>query len=129
MTTVSDFLIGSRRVGPDQPTYFIADIAANHDGDLGRAKLLMTLAKEAGADCAKFQHFRAPHIVSDYGFKALGSQQSHQATWKKSKKPTLIRMVTNSGNMNPNFNKVDVVPDEDLNAQLKFHVRLFLELC
>ena len=84
MGLVSDFLIGDRRVGPNQPTYFIADIAANHDGDLGRAKQLMTLAKEAGADCAKFQHFRAEHIVSDYGFKALGSQQSHQATWRKS---------------------------------------------
>ena len=81
---MSDFTIGSRTVGPDQPTYFIADIAANHDGDLDRAKHLMTLAKEAGADCAKFQHFRAPHIVSDYGFKALGGQQSHQASWKKS---------------------------------------------
>ena len=45
---------------------------------------LMALAKDAGADCAKFQHFRAQHIVSDYGFRALGSQQSHQATWSKS---------------------------------------------
>jgi len=81
---VTTFSIGKRLVGPDQPTYFIADIAANHDGDLERAKHLMTLAKEAGADCAKFQHFRAEHIVSDYGFKALGGQQSHQATWKKS---------------------------------------------
>jgi sialic acid synthase SpsE len=81
---VTTFRIGDRLVGPDQPTYFIADIAANHDGDLERAKLLMTLAKEAGADCAKFQHFRAEHIVSDYGFRALGGQQSHQATWSKS---------------------------------------------
>jgi len=81
---VTTFRIGDRLVGPDQPTYFIADIAANHDGDLERAKLLMTLAKEAGADCAKFQHFRAEHIVSDYGFKALGGQQSHQASWQKS---------------------------------------------
>ena len=81
---MGDFFIGDRLVGPDQPTYFIADIAANHDGDLERAKTLMTLAKEAGADCAKFQHFRAEHIVSDYGFTALGSQQSHQATWQKS---------------------------------------------
>ena len=81
MTT---FRIGDRLVGPDQPTYFIADIAANHDGDLERAKLLMTLARQAGADCAKFQHFRAEHIVSDYGFKALGGQQSHQASWQKS---------------------------------------------
>jgi len=81
---MGDFLIGERLVGPDQPTYFIADIAANHDGDLRRAKMLMSLAKETGADCAKFQHFRAEHIVSDHGFKALGGQQSHQATWKKS---------------------------------------------
>jgi sialic acid synthase SpsE len=81
---VTSFRIGDRLVGPDQPTYFIADIAANHDGSLERALELMTLAKEAGADCAKFQHFRAPHIVSDYGFTALGGQQSHQATWEKS---------------------------------------------
>ena len=78
------FPLGPTTIGPDEPTYFIADIAANHDGELLRATALMTLAKEAGADCAKFQHFRAEHIVSDYGFRALGSQQSHQASWTKS---------------------------------------------
>ena len=76
--------IGDRLVGIDQPTYFIADIAANHDGDLERAKLLIRLAKEAGADAAKFQNFQAPQIVSDYGFRHMNSQVSHQATWKKS---------------------------------------------
>jgi sialic acid synthase SpsE len=76
--------IGSHNIGPDRPTYFIADISANHDGDLERARLLIGLAKEAGADAAKFQNFRAPEIVSDYGFKALGEQVSHQATWEKS---------------------------------------------
>ena len=40
-------------------TYFIADIAANHDGNLDRAKKLCELAKAAGADAAKFQHFKA----------------------------------------------------------------------
>lgn len=76
--------ISDRIIGPDHPTYFIADIAANHDGDLDRAIKLIRLAKEAGADAAKFQNFRAPQIVSDYGFKAMGSQVSHQADWKKS---------------------------------------------
>jgi sialic acid synthase SpsE len=76
--------IGNRFVGEDHPTYFIADIAANHDGNLERAKELIRLAKAAGADAAKFQNFRAPKIVSDYGFKNLGGQQSHQASWKKS---------------------------------------------
>ena len=79
-----DIKIGNRLIGPDHPTYFIADIAANHDGDLDRAKLLIHLAKEAGADAAKFQNFRAPQIVSDYGFTHMNSQVSHQATWKKS---------------------------------------------
>ncbi len=76
--------IGKHTIGKNHPTYFIADIAANHDGDLERAKLLIRLAKEAGADAAKFQNFQAPKIVSDYGFKSLGGQQSHQSTWKKS---------------------------------------------
>ena len=76
--------INGRHLGPDQPTYFIADVAANHDGHLDRALDLMTLAKEAGANAAKFQHFRADHIVSDRGFRELGTQQSHQATWSKS---------------------------------------------
>jgi len=76
--------IGSHTIGPSHPTYFIADVAANHDGDLERAKMLIRLAKEAGADAAKFQNFRAPQIVSDYGFSHMNAQVSHQATWKKS---------------------------------------------
>ena len=81
---LSEITIDTKTIGMDHPTYFIADIAANHDGDLERAKDLIYRAKEAGADAAKFQHFRAEHIVSDFGFKSLGAQQSHQASWKKS---------------------------------------------
>ncbi len=76
--------IEGKAIGDDHPTYFIADIAANHDGDIERAKDLIYMAAEAGADAAKFQHFTAKTIVSDAGFKALGAQQSHQAKWKKS---------------------------------------------
>ena len=79
-----DIQIGPHTIGNHHPTYFIADISANHDGDLDRARLLIRLAKEAGANAAKFQNFRAPEIVSDYGFKAMGGQLSHQSTWKKS---------------------------------------------
>jgi N-acetylneuraminate synthase len=76
--------IAGRKIGGDHPTYFIADIAANHDGDLERAKALIRLAAEAGAEAAKFQNFRAPEIVSDYGFRHMDGQVSHQAKWKKS---------------------------------------------
>jgi N-acetylneuraminate synthase len=76
--------IGTHILGENHPTYFIADIAANHDGSLERAKMLIRLAAEAGADAAKFQNFSAAKIVSDYGFRTMGGQQSHQAKWKKS---------------------------------------------
>merc|ERR1719322_1688587 len=50
-----------------------------------------------------------------------------QARWKRSNKPTLIRMVNPDGNMNPNFAKVDVVQDDDLNTALKFHCETIVE--
>lgn len=80
----SELQINQSRIGKHHPTYFIADVAANHDGDLQRAKELIKLAKDAGANAAKFQHFQAKGIVSDVGFKSLGGRQSHQANWKKS---------------------------------------------
>jgi len=79
------FSIGDREICAGAPAVFIADIAANHDGDLGRAKDLIFWAREAGADVAKFQHFMADRIVSDVGFSddSVG-KVSHQASWRKS---------------------------------------------
>jgi sialic acid synthase SpsE len=76
--------IDGRRIGPGDPVYFIAEIGSNFDGDLSRAKALIHLAKEAGADAAKFQHYTADSLVSDLGFRQLGTPQSHQADWEKS---------------------------------------------
>ena len=76
--------LGSRRVEVEKDLYFIADIGANHDGSLDRALELINLCAEAGANAAKFQHFSAETIVSDAGFKALGSQKGHQSKWSKS---------------------------------------------
>ena len=81
---MATFKVGKRVVGENHPTYFIADISANHDGDLKRAVDLVHLAAEMGADAAKFQNFRATKIVSDTGFASLGKQISHQAKWTKS---------------------------------------------
>src|SRR3990167_3795691 len=81
MKTIS---ISGVSIGLEKPTFFIADISANHDGDLQRAKDLIYLSAQAGANAAKFQHFSAKTIISDYGFKSLGSQKSHQSRWKKS---------------------------------------------
>jgi sialic acid synthase SpsE len=78
------FRVGPDWLGKDESTYFIADIAANHDGDLGRAFQLIEQAKESGANAAKFQNFQAPKIVSRAGFERLGGQLAHQVSWKRS---------------------------------------------
>lgn len=80
---IREFTIEGRKLGAEAPTYFIADIAANHDGDLSRALRLIDLAAAAGADAAKFQNFHADRIVSKVGFERVGNT-AHQATWKKS---------------------------------------------
>ena len=51
MAFSNNFKINKNKIGFDYPTYFIADIAANHDGDLNRAVDLIYLAAEAGANC------------------------------------------------------------------------------
>jgi sialic acid synthase SpsE len=81
---MKDIQIEGKVIGKNHPTYFIADVAANHDGDLDRAIELIYLCAEAGADAAKFQHFTANTIVSDKGFRSLGGQKSHQSGWSKS---------------------------------------------
>ena len=84
MKFAKKIIINKRTISLNHPTYFIADIAANHDSNLNRAKDLIWKAKKAGADAVKFQHFLAEKIVSDYGFRNLGEQLSHQKKWKKS---------------------------------------------
>tara|TARA_B100000787_G_C16193475_1_gene299080 strand:+ start:727 stop:1800 length:1074 start_codon:yes stop_codon:yes gene_type:complete len=73
----------NKKISKNSKTFFIADIAANHDGKLSRALKLIRLCAKAGADAAKFQHFKAETIVSDYGFKKIG-KITHQKKWKKS---------------------------------------------
>ena len=48
------------------------------------------MAKEAGADAAKFQHYTADSLVSDFGFSKMGSSKSHQSSWKKSVYETYV---------------------------------------
>jgi sialic acid synthase SpsE len=76
-------LVLDPKLALQSPTYFIADIAANHDGSLDRALELIRLCATAGADAAKFQNFRAETIVSSKGFNDLGGKLTHQANWKK----------------------------------------------
>lgn len=69
--------IGNKCIGENYPAYFIAEIGANFDGDLNKAKRLIDAAKESGADCAKFQTFSTQRIVSEGGFSLMQLKGVH----------------------------------------------------
>jgi len=73
--------IGKRKVGKNYPCYVIAEIGSNFDGDINKAKKLIKLAKESGADCAKFQSFITEKLLSKTGFE---KKSAFQSRWKKS---------------------------------------------
>ena len=72
--------IGRTRLEKHGSVYVIAEIGSNHDNNLKRAKDLVQLAKECGADAAKFQSFTAEGLISRKGFE---SRSGFQSKWKK----------------------------------------------
>ena len=70
--------LGSRMVTDDSPPYVIAEIGVNHEGSMDLAKKLIDLAKEGGADAAKFQTYKADTLAS----------RNSPAYWDLSKEPT-----------------------------------------
>jgi N,N'-diacetyllegionaminate synthase len=59
---MADFHIGDRAIGPDEPTFVIAEAGSNHNGNLETAKELIDVAADAGVDAVKFQTFRAEDL-------------------------------------------------------------------
>ena len=61
----SSIEIDSRRIGPGQPSYLIAELSANHNQSLNEALDLIGLAREAGADAVKIQTYTPDTITMD----------------------------------------------------------------
>lgn len=55
--------IGPAMIGPGEPTYVIAEIGVNHDGQINLAKELIHAAVDAEADAVKFQVFSPDRLV------------------------------------------------------------------
>jgi len=53
--------LGSRLVGDGFPTYIVAEVGINHNGDMEIARRLIDAASHAGADAVKFQK-RTPEL-------------------------------------------------------------------
>lgn len=56
--------IGKKFVGPDDPTYVVAEAGVNHNNSLARAKDLIRKAATAGADAIKFQTYKAGKLTT-----------------------------------------------------------------
>ena len=66
---MSDLILGTRTVGTSHPTFIIAEIGINHQGDVEIAKELIIKAKECGADAVKFQKRTISRILTKEGLE------------------------------------------------------------
>lgn len=62
--------IGSRTIGDGSPVFIIAEAGVNHNGSLEIAQRLVEEAANCGADCVKFQTFKAERVVTQKAPKA-----------------------------------------------------------
>lgn len=58
--------------------FMVAEIGANHDGDLEKAHRLIDVMADAGADAAKFQLYTAAQLVADYNRLVQWGPPGHQ---------------------------------------------------
>ena len=55
----------NHKIGEENPAYIIAEMSANHGGNMQTAKKIIKAAKDAGADCIKIQTYTADTMTID----------------------------------------------------------------
>ncbi len=62
---MNSIIINNRKIGPDHPTYIIAEMSANHNQKFERAVKIIEAAKNAGADAVKLQTYTPDTLTID----------------------------------------------------------------
>lgn len=57
--------VDGRAIGDGQPCFIVAEVGVNHNGSVDTALAMVDAIAEAGADCVKFQTFRAEEFVNN----------------------------------------------------------------
>ncbi len=65
MSEERNFKIGNRKIGSGNPVFIIAEMSANHNQNLERAKEIIKAAAEAGADAIKLQTYTPDTLTID----------------------------------------------------------------
>lgn len=60
---MTNFQINNRPIGINQPPYIIAEMSANHNGDINNAFKIIDMAKACGADAVKMQTYTPDTIT------------------------------------------------------------------
>ncbi len=92
---MSEIHLGSTIINAESSPYIIAEIGVNHEGSMEKAKELIDLASEGGANAAKFQTYKADSIAS----------VNSPAYWDRSKEKTASQHEL--------FQKYDCFDEED----------------
>ena len=63
---MNDFItINGREIGNSFSPYIIAEMSANHNGDINNAYKIIDMAKSSGADCVKLQTYTPDTLTID----------------------------------------------------------------
>ena len=62
---MSGFKIENRKIGDNEPAFLIAEVGANHNGDINLALELVSVAKKCGADCVKYQTYTPSECLTE----------------------------------------------------------------
>lgn len=73
-------LCPGRMIGGSHPCFIIAEIGQNHQGDIEIAKKMIKMAKDCGADCAKFQK---SELEYKFNKRALERPYNSKHSWGK----------------------------------------------
>lgn len=62
---MNDIILPERKIGEGEPCFIVAEIGANHEGDIERAKDMIAQAAACGVDAVKLQVYTPEELLAD----------------------------------------------------------------